>query len=584
MPAETTLQVLARGLEFHKAGKRGDAEAAYRQVLAVDPNNSDALNLLGTLNIQAGQLEMAVQLIRRAIALRPKAAQYYNNLGVALDHLGDANAAAQAYQTSITLEPKNADAYNNLGNILLKHNRLEEAVTCYENAVRLQPNSADAHYHLANALKAQDRFDAAIAEYQMALRIRPNYADALNNLGNTYKAQKRHDEAIAQYQAALRVRPNDAELYSNLGEVLRVAGQTEKAVVALETALRLRPNLAEAHCNLGNALYELGRYAEAKRCYQTTLTLKPNLTLAHCDYAFALMILGEFQEGWPHYEWRRRASIELKQPILEPKQPMWDGRELGRRKLLLHTEQGYGDTIQFIRYLPIVAQRGGRIAVACQRELLPLLRRMPGAEIWTALEPLPDCDVQCPLLSLPGLFKTNLSNIPANVPYLSADPARTESWKSRLPADRLKVGLAWAGTPGHRNDHNRSIKLQQLAGLARIPDVWFTSLQKGPAAAQTKTAPMEIADWSGEFNDFADTAALMHNLDLVITVDTSIAHLAGAMGKPVWTMLPFSPDWRWMIKRSDSPWYPTMRLFRQPEPGNWSAVVEQVALALRSWK
>jgi Flp pilus assembly protein TadD len=577
-------RAMVQGLEFHKAGRLAEAEAIYRQVLAADPNNADALNLLGTLTLQCGQAETAVVLIRRAIALRPNTPNYFNSLGVALDHLGQLDAAIQAYQSGIALDPNATDSINNLGNVMMKQHRLTEAVSCFETCVRLRPNAAETHFHLGNALKAQERFDAAIVEYRTALRLRPDYPDAHNNLGNTLKAQNRFPEAIAEYQAALRLKPTDPELYSNLGEVLRIAGQTEKAVIALETALRLRPNLAEARCNLGNALYDLGRYAQAKTVYQSALALRPNLTLIHCDYSFALMILGEFQEGWPQYEWRRRAAIELKQAILEPRQPLWDGRELGRRRLLLHAEQGFGDTIQFIRYVSLVAHRGGRIAVACQRDLIPLLRRMPDVEMWAPLDSPPDCDVHCPLLSLPGLFKTNLSSIPAAVPYLSADPARSALWKDRLPTGKLKVGLAWAGTPGHRNDHNRSIKLQHLAPLAQADGMQFISLQKGPAAAQTRNPPMEIADWSSEFKDFADTAALVENLDLVIAVDTAVAHLAGAMGKPVWAMLPFSPDWRWMVNRSDSPWYPTMRLFRQPAPGDWTTVVGQVTSALRSFR
>jgi len=304
----------------------------------------------------------------------------------------------------------------------------------------------------------------------------------------------------------------------------------------------------------------------------------------HWNLALALLVQGHFPEGWEEYEWRWKTKGLLSPRQLLP-QPLWDGRPLAGRAILLHAEQGLGDTIQFIRYLPLVAQRGGRVIVECQPELQRLVQAMtPDIPVLARGQPLPDFAFQCPLLSLPKALGTTLATIPATVPYLHADAQNVQMWRDRLAGhgSALKVGLIWAGNPHHKNDRNRSVKLASLAPLAQVPGVQFYSLQKGAAAAQAKTPPpgMDLIDRTDDLQDFADTAAMIANLDLVIAVDTSVVHLAGALAKPVWTLLPYCPDWRWLLKRQDSPWYPTMRLFRQPEIGDWDSVIQQLAAAL----
>jgi hypothetical protein len=314
--------------------------------------------------------------------------------------------------------------------------------------------------------------------------------------------------------------------------------------------------------------------------------------MGHWNLALMLLTHGDFERGWREYEWRwrvRELNMEFKAAG-----PQWDGSDLAGRQILLFAEQGLGDAIQFVRYIPQVSQRGGKIALAVQGELIRLLRGTGGdrneisrsVETWVAFgEETPGYDVYCPLLTLPKVFGTTLSNIPADTPYLFADEAMAAQWKSRMPSDdRLKVGLVWAGRPKHINDRNRSIAAGKLAPLARAENVWFCSLQKGPIARPEDRPPFELADWTSELNDFADTAALIANLDLVICADTAVAHLAGAMGKRVWVLIPYLPDWRWMLDRTDSPWYPTMRLFRQPRPGDWETVMQQVATELNSLK
>jgi len=338
---------------------------------------------------------------------------------------------------------------------------------------------------------------------------------------------------------------------------------------------------------LGIALNDKGQSDEAVAAYWQAVAIDPDLPASQWNLALALLVRGDFAQGWGKYEWRRKcADIGCARPDIIQQQ--WHGEPLEGRTILLHAEQGFGDTIQFMRYLPLVVQCGGRVIVECQSELQRLLKIMaPDIPIIARGQPLPDFDLQCPLLSVPKAMGTTLATIPAHVPYLRADAQDMQAWRNRL-ADHghcMKVGLIWAGNPRHKNDRNRSMKLAHFAHLAQVQGVQFYNLQKGEAAAEAKTFPLGMAliDWTDELKDFADTAGLIANLDLVIAVDTAVAHLAGAMGKPVWTLLPFCPDWRWLRGREDSPWYPTMRLFRQPANGDWNSVMKRVAEALASF-
>jgi Flp pilus assembly protein TadD len=480
MPDRMTLQQqFESGRSHHQAGRLAEAQRIYRQVLARQPDHADALHLLGVLALQAGQSQMAVELIRRAIAISSTDAFYHSNLGNALTDLG----------------------------------QFDQAIVSYRQAVRLKGESAEVHYNLGIALQRNGQLDEAIAAYRQAVRLKPDLAQAHSNLGVALKANGQLDEAIAAYRQVIRLKPDDARTHNNL--------------------------------------------------------------------ALALLTRGDFQQGWEEHEWRWKCK-DFPSPRRTFAQGQWDGCPLENRALLLHAEQGVGDAIQFIRYLPLVKQRGGKIIIECQAELQRLFQTVAGScQIVAPGQPLPAFDLHCPLLSLPRVFRTNLANIPQNVPYLRADAEDARRWQHRL-ADHcplVKVGLVWAGSPAHRHDRNRSIKLETLAPLGQLPGVHFFSLQKGQAAAEAKTPPpgMELVDWTEELKDFADTAALIANLDLVIAVDTAVAHLAGAMGKPIWTLLPFASDWRWLLQRQDCPWYPTMRLFRQKSLGDWADVIQRVA-------
>jgi hypothetical protein len=357
----------------------------------------------------------------------------------------------------------------------------------------------------------------------------------------------------------------------------------DESIVAFRRAVQIKPDYAEAHNNLSGALYQRGQIDEATAAAARAITLEPDYAEAHWTLALILLTQGNFAQGWREYEWRwRRDSFTT--PRRNFPQPRWDGGDLHGERILLHAEQGIGDTLQFVRYAPMVAQRGGRVILECQRALKRLFSQLPGVEeIVEAGEPLPSFDLHCPLMSLPLVFQTELASVPASIPYLKSDAKLWAAWKSRLESESTgrRIGLAWAGSPTQRRDRNRSMKLAQLGPLARIPNAIFYSLQKGEAGKEPPPQGLTIRDFTGELNDFADTAALLECLDLILTVDTAVAHLAGAMGKPVWTMLAFSPDWRWLLNRDDSPWYPTMRLFRQPRIGDWATPVSQIERWLR---
>jgi Flp pilus assembly protein TadD len=511
-----------------------------------------------------------------------------DNHGTSLDQ------ALAAYRQAVMLQPGSAVAHHNLGNALRDGGRLVEAVAEFRQALALKPDLMESHISLGNALARLGQLEEAVAVYRRATALKPSSAQAYSNLGCLLRAQGQLDAAMAAFRQAVALKPDLAEAHYNLGNGLYDQGLLEQASAAYRQALALRPGIAGAWNNLGNCLRDLDDLDAAIAAYRRAVAIEPNYADAHSNLALALLLHGDFAAAWPEHEWRWRCQgLIFPGPLPAPR---WDGGDLAGRTILLRAEQGFGDTLQFIRYVPLVAARCGRVVVECQAELVTLLRGMPGiGQLVAHGDALPAFDVYCPLLSLPLLFGTGLSNIPGTVPYLSADAARAEQWAARIASEAaaqgspgagrrpLRVGLAWAGRRTHINDHNRSIRPQALAPLGQVPQVSFYSLQKGSPAPGAPPPPsgLHLIDWTTELRDFADTAALVANLDLVITVDTSVAHLAGAMGKPVGVLLPFVPDWRWMRGRADSPWYPTMRLFRQPRRGDWEAVLRQVVVELQ---
>jgi Tetratricopeptide repeat len=382
---------------------------------------------------------------------------------------------------------------------------------------------------------------------------------------------------MAYYRQALHLQPANAEAHINLGIGLWDQNKLAEAMASFQEALRLHPASAEARTKLGMVLADQGKLAEAKVCFQQALRLQPANAEAHTSLAILQLLHGDFAQGWPEYEWRWQCKRFNKLPTLS--QPLWDGAPLSGRTLLVQGEQGLGDTLQFVRYLPLVQKSGGKVVMRCQPLLRRLLQSCAGIDQVVAYDTaLPPCDCRMPVLSLPRLLGTTLATIPAEVPYLRPDPNEESRWRAELAAlVGFRVGIAWQGNPEHPNDCRRSVPLEQFAPLAGVPEVRLVSLQQGPGSEQLAGAAFPITALGERLADFATTAAVVRALDLVVCVDTAVAHLAGAVGAPVWVALPFLPDWRWLLDREDSPWYPTMRLFRQPQPGQWAEVFATIA-------
>jgi tetratricopeptide (TPR) repeat protein len=499
---------------------------------------------------------------------------------------GRLHEAEQLYRQILLQQPNHAQAIYQLGLVAHQVGRNDIAIDVIRQAIDIRPDFPEAHYHLGNALYASGQVEASILAYRRSIDLAADFADSHNNLGNALKATGRLEEAAAAYRQAIALRPGLAEAHSNLGDALRDIGQIDAAIAACRAAIALKPDLPEALVNLGNAYRDKGQLGEAVAAYRAAITLKPGDPDAHYNLALALLAEGEYAQGWVEHEWRWKCA-SFTSPRRQFGRPLWDGRPSSHATLLLHAEQGIGDTIQFIRLLPLAAQRCPKIIIECHPELQRLIKTSAGGcPVVARGQPLPAFDVHCPLLTLPLLLGTTLHPIPGPAPYLHADAQTAEKWRERRAGDLppgatsrlLQVGLAWAGNRLNTNDRNRSMPLSSFAPLAGSQGVRFHSLQRNEPASPLPG--VELTDWTPHLHDFAETAALIANLDLVISVDTAVAHLAGAMGKPVWLLLPFAPDWRWLRDRDDSPWYPSMRLFRQPSPGDWGSVMDQVTCAL----
>jgi len=604
------------GVLLAQQGRIGEALPLFQRFVELQPASAEGFSDLGSALRSAGRTEEAIEKLSRAISLNPNLGMAHGNLANVYRELGRMDDAMVEYQRAIQLNPNHAPSHSNYGNALASKNQLSDAMAAFRRAIELDPNFAPAHNNLGVMLERMHRSEEAVAEFHRAIAISPAHSDAHTNLGRSLESLDQMDAALAAHERAVEIDPNNTSALCNLGNVLAGSGKLERAMEVLRRAIAIRPEMPEAHNNLGATLVDLGDSEAAIESYRHALglnpdyadalsnlaialinkgelagteamlrraiALEPDLGVAHWNLAILLLLLGDFEHGLPEYEWRWKVRNVMRG---SPKiaQERWDGRELGGRTILLHTEQGFGDAIQFIRYVPMVAQRGARIVLRCPAELKRLFAPLPHiAEIGEAGAPLPKFDEHCPLLSLPLIFRTDLNSIPARVPYLHADENLARVWKEKLAghAASRKIGLSWSGASIHPNDRNRSTTLATFAPLAEIRDATFISLQKGPAAGQ-QAPGLQVVDFSRELGDFADTAALIENLDLIVTVDTAVAHLAGALGKAVWVILPSNPDWRWMYGRGDSPWYPTMRLFRRRGPGDWAAVMADVVKSLQ---
>jgi tetratricopeptide (TPR) repeat protein len=540
---------LQQAVILHRAGRLAEAEQFYAAILAADPRHFDALHLLGLLRHQQGHSLDALRVIAAALNTNPKSVDALSNYGIVLAALNHHDAALESFDKALALARDHVHVLNNRGLTLAALGRRAEA----------------------------------LASWDEALAIDPNHVEALHNLGNTLQELRRHDDALAAYARALAIRPDHVGILNDCGGSLAALGRLEAAVNCYDRALAVNPNLTEVHINRGNTLADLHRFPEALASYAEAAASRPDCAEASWSESVVRLRLGQLGKGWRGYEWRWRKT-DWVQRRRDFAAPLWLGEEpLAGRTILLHGEQGLGDTLQFVRYAPLVAGWGGKVVLEVQPPLKQLLATVAGiTRIVSRGETLPAFDLHCPLMSLPLAFGTELHTIPADIPYIRIPQDRLAKWRRRLAQKTVRrIGIVWAGSELHINDHNRSIALERFASVLSIPGVEFVNLQKEARAEQAAVLRagnvLQIGD---ELRDFADTAAVVSLLDLIISVDTSVAHLAGALGRPVWVLLPFSPDFRWLLERDDSPWYPTARLFRQPRVGDWDSVLERVRRAL----
>jgi tetratricopeptide (TPR) repeat protein len=527
-----------------------EAEKLYARVLKAAPENFDALHLLGSLKAQSGQMGEALQLITAALKINPRA----------------------------------SDALVNLANVLHALKRDAEALDCLDKALAINPNDLQAVAKRGAALLALKRPQEALASFEQVLAQQPRDAFALLNRGSALSALGRNDAALADLDAALALAPGHPGILYNRGVVLTELGRYAEALADFDRTLAASPNHLQAWNNRGRVLQALNRHREAIESFDKALSLQKDYADAHFNKALSLLTVGELRQGFAEYEWRWKRT-GMPGTSGNYGRPLWLGEfPLGRKTILLHAEQGLGDTIQFARYVPLLARGGATVVLEVQPELKPLLATLEGvASIHARGETLPPYDVHCPLGSLPLALKTEPASIPAEIPYLKADDARVAKWRPVIEALAGKrIALAWAGHARHANDRNRSIDLKSLEPLLARDDISFVSIQRelreGDAALLARYP--RVRDVSNDLADMADTAAVIALADLVVAVDTSVVHLAGAMGRPTLVLLPFVPDWRWTLSGERSPWYPQTRIFRQPSAGDWTSVIATASTAI----
>lgn len=576
---EAAAECFRRGNQLLGEGNPEAAAGCYREALAADPGNIGACVNLGYVLKESGQAAEARQWLERAVELEPRHADAHYLLGLLLEETGEQAVVLRHLQAAVESRPEFIIAWSDLCRLHLRNGNLDGVHAVAGRAVAANPDSAELQQLLGNSFLQRRDYEAALQCYDRALSLQPDFAEAHDSRGLALHELKRFEEALASFGRALERKDDYAEAHYNRGNTLRQMLRFEEALASYDRAVALNPRLAAACNNRGLVLHDLGRLDAAAASYRQALALEPDNADAHWNLSLTLLLQGDFAAGWQEYEWRwRRTEVRDDAPVHD--HPLWLGDgDLRGRTILLQAEQGLGDTIQFCRYVPRVAALGANVVLEVQPALVPLLGQVEGvARLVGRGEELPAYDCHCPLLSLPLAFKAGLADITGR-PYLRVPSARGSAWEAILGERSIpRIGLVWSGSTGHQNDRNRSIPFAEFRRIFQR-GISYHCLQKEirPADRAMLAEYPEIRTFAAELRDFADTAALIAQLDLVITVDTSVAHLAGAMGKETWVLLPFMPDWRWLLQRTDSPWYDSVRLFRQPAAGDWQAVLNEVA-------
>ena len=634
-----------RAVAHQRAGQFAQAEQLCRAILRAQPDDPTTLHVLGVCLLQRGDYAGAARALTACLKTEPHQAAALTNLGIALQGLKRLDDALHCYRKSLALDSNQVATLNMQGLVLLELMRFAEALASFDRAVQMTPGFAEGWCGRANAMTQLRRYEEAIESLDRAEALRPNYGEALSNRSIVLNLLRRHDEALAAAQKAVALLPDWAVIHRNIGDALVGLGRGEQALVSYNRALELDPNnihiigaraalltgmhrqaeasddyiralalinarekallesnahrlqqpdlrrrLAELSYQRGQLLGDLRRYGEAAEAFAKAAAWQPDHAEAHVSESHSRLRLGDFENGWRKYEWRRHKPDIGSRLIRNFPQPQWIGeQDPSCRRILLHAEQGFGDAIQFCRYAPLLVDRGARVFVLVQPAMKTLLLSQRQVEVIAAGEPVPDFDLHSPLMSLPFAFGTTLESVPANVPYLHADLAQVGRWRQRLDpmsthdAGTPRVGVVWSGNPRHGNDRVRSVPLATFATIFKCRAQFISLNPEVGEVDRESIAGLPILPLGEELADFADTAALIENLDLVISVDTAVAHLAGALGKPVWILLGEPADFRWLLNRDDSPWYPTARLFRQYTRGDWPEVIGRVASELRAF-
>ncbi|MGC1776832.1 MAG: tetratricopeptide repeat protein [Xanthobacteraceae bacterium] len=586
--ARRSARSIEQALALHRQGKLDEADRIYGNLLGADPHNFDALYLAGMLRHQQGRSVEGLRMVAAALKAKPGAADARMNYGAILLALERHEEALASFDQALAMRTGDAAVHYNRGNALKGLGRHEEALASYDRALALAPDLAVAHHNRGSTLAELDRYEEALASYDCALELKPELADrinALNNRGKMLAKLRRFDEALAGYDQVLALAPNHVDALTRRGVALAELGRYDEALAAYAAALRIDPDYIDAYVNRGNVYAFFCRFDAALTDYTAATARQPEHADANFNEALVRLSLGDFRRGWPKYEYRWQCKQYASARPNFPR-PVWRGdQDLSGKTILLCAEQGMGDAIQFVRYAPLIAARGAKVLVGAHRPLAAVLSSVPGvAQVIADGESLPDFDLYCPLLSLPLAFGTELATIPSTVPYIRPQPDRVTRWEGRVPQNgRLRVGVCWAGTSLHRGDRHRSIPIETFAKIMSVGGVDFVSLQKDVSDTQSAILREHgVLQLGQEFADFADTAAVIAMLDLVISVDTSVAHLAGAMGRATGVLIPFSPDFRWLLERTDSPWYPTMRFYRQSAIGRWETPVNRLHAELEA--
>ena len=573
---------LAAALDLHQAGRMAEAESGYRAILKERPDHVDALHYLGVLLHQRGDNEDAAKLLDGALGLAPDVSACWSNRGLVATALGDLPHAVACYERALAIDPAFSNARNNLGTALQQQGRFDESIEQHKTLLARDPDFIDSRLNLGSTLASAKRYDEALAVYRETLARDPSNFHAHFGEGNALRELKRFEEAVASLQRALALRPDHFEANVNLGTTLGLFGKFVEAETQYRRALTLRDD-PQIHVCVGAAISSQGRFEGEEPHYRRALELAPDHADAQHNLALLELRRGNFKEGWALHEVRWRSSKY--KAIQIPGVPEWRGEPLQGRTLLVVGEQGHGDMMQFARYMPVLAQMGATVDMRVPENIVELIQSVPGVHRAFAHGPTDHYDFWTPSMSVPHRLAEHVSGVLAETPYMSVSAERIGSWPARvtkLAGTRRKIGIVWAGSPTFGNDQFRSMPFAAWSPFAEVANAEWFSLQKGSAREQLSNSECALKphDLTDDIHDFADTAALIEQLDLVITVDTSVAHLAGALGKPVWVLLPANYDWRWMLDRDDSPWYPHARLFKQTMLGDWTEPVARAKAAL----